>query len=152
MINSKQKAKSIPSGPATAVNATPPEPHASDQKRILLVEGDGFTRLVMLLRLRLVGFAVDFTSNGVLGLGKLRSCRPDILLIDVKLNGLSGVELLKTARADAGFKDRPIYVFTHVDRMSRSIRKEVESLATKVFDKSSCTREDLVQIFATTFL
>jgi DNA-binding response OmpR family regulator/predicted nucleic acid-binding Zn-ribbon protein len=116
------------------------------------VEGDGFTRLVLLLRLRLAGFAVDFTSNGVLGLGKLRNCHPDILLIDVKLNGLSGVELLKAARSDSGFGDRPIYVFTQVNRMNRGTRKEVESLATKVFDKSSCTREDLVQIFASSFL
>lgn len=133
-------------------NPPPAEPTPADRKRILLVEGDGFTRLVLLLRLRLAGFAVDFTSNGVLGLGKLRSCHPDILLIDVKLNGLPGVDLLKAARAESGFGDRPIYVFTHVNRMNRATRKEVESLATKVFDKSSCTREDLVQIFAATFL
>jgi DNA-binding response OmpR family regulator len=133
-------------------NPPPAEATPADRKRILLVEGDGFTRLVLLLRLRLAGFAVDFTSNGVLGLGKLRSCHPDILLIDVKLNGLSGVDLLKAARAESGFGDRPIYVFTQVNRMNRATRKEVESLATKVFDKSSCTREDLVQIFAATFL
>src|SRR6476646_12045645 len=89
------------------------EPATSKPKRILLVEGDGFTRLVLLLRLRLAGFGVDFTSNGILGLGKLRSCHPDILLIDVKLNGLPGVDLLKAARAESGFGDRPIYVFTH---------------------------------------
>src|SRR6476660_7561723 len=80
-----------------------------ERKRILLVEGDGFTRLVLLLRLRLAGFAVDFTSNGVLGLGKLRSCNPDILLVELKLCGMSGLELIKAARAHEGFGDRPVY-------------------------------------------
>src|SRR5689334_8326220 len=128
MSNHKQKPKTVPATPAPP---PPAPPTLSDRKRILLVEGDGFTRLVLLLRLRLAGFSVDFTSNGVLGLGKLRSCHPDILLIDVKLNGLPGVELLKAARADTAFGDRPIYIFTHVNRLNRSTCKEVESLATK---------------------
>jgi DNA-binding response OmpR family regulator len=127
------------------------KPATADAKRILLVEGDGFTRLVLLLRLRLAGFAVDFTSNGILGLGKLRNCHPDVLLVELKLCGLSGLDLIKAARAEPGFDNRPIYVFTHVDRLSRTARKEVESLATKVFDKKSVTREELVQAFAATF-
>src|SRR5579859_142953 len=102
-------------------------PASPERKRILLVEGDGFTRLVLLLRLRLAGFGVDFTSNGVLGLGKLRSCHPDMLLIELKLCGLSGVDLIKAARAEPGFGNRPIYVFTHADRMNRATRKEVAS-------------------------
>jgi len=124
----------------------------SKRKRILLVEGDGFTRLVLLLRLRLAGFAVDFTSNGVLGLGKIRSCNPDILLVELKLCGLSGLQLIKAARAEPTFGDRPIFVYTHTDRISRSARKELGVLASKVFNKNSITREDLVQTFAKMFL
>src|SRR5579862_8615861 len=127
------------------------EADAPVHKRILLVEGDGFTRLVLLLRLRLAGFGVDFTSNGILGLGKLRSCQPDILLVELKLCGMSGLELIKAARAEPTFGNRPVYVFTHANRMSRATRKEVGLLATEVFDKASITREDLVQIFATKF-
>src|SRR6516162_5306921 len=89
------------------------EPRANGRKRILLVEGDGFTRLVLLLRLRLAGCWVDFTSNGILGLGKLRSCHPDVLLVELNLCGLSGLELIKAARSDATFGDKPIYVFTN---------------------------------------
>src|SRR5690349_7343869 len=124
------------------------EPKVGPRKRILLVEGDGFTRLVLLLRLRLAGFGVDFTSNGILGLGKLRSCHPDVLLLELKLCGMSGLELIKAARAEPGFGDRPIYVYTNTERMNRSTRKELSLFATKVFDKGSITREDLVQTFA----
>jgi DNA-binding response OmpR family regulator len=123
-----------------------------DRKRILLVEGDGFTRLVLLLRLRLAGFGVDFTSNGILGLGKLRSCHPDILLVELKLNGLSGLEVIKAARAEPDFGNRPIYVFTQANKMNRATRKELDALATTLLDKSVITREDVVQIFSTTYL
>ena len=146
MSNSSQK---LTAGTVAPKN---PEPAPAEQKRILLVEGDGFTRLVLLLRLRFAGFHVDFTSNGVLGLGKLRTCNPDVLLVEQKLCGISGLDLIKAARAEAAFGDRPIYVYTHVNKLSRGTRKEVDYLATKLFDKNTCTREDLVQIFASTFL
>ena len=129
-----------------------PEAGTAQTKRILLVEGDGFTRLVLLLRLRLAGFAVDFTSNGILGLGKLRTCRPDILLLDLRLYGLSGLDLIKAARAEPGFGNRPVYVYTHAERMNRNARKELVMLATKVFDKTCMSREELVQTFATMLL
>src|SRR5579864_6916977 len=98
---------------AGETEAPGPEPGVAEHKRILLVEGDGFTRLVLLLRLRLAGFGVEFTSNGILGLGKLRSCNPDILLVELKLCGMSGLVLIKAARAEPTFGKRPIYVFTH---------------------------------------
>jgi CheY-like chemotaxis protein len=121
------------------------------RKRILLVEGDGFTRLVLLFRLRLEGFQVDFASNGILALGKLRTRHPDALLVELKLNGLSGLELIKAARADPVFGNRPIYVFTYTERMSRSTRKEVTLLATAVLDKASTSREHMVQTFTSLF-
>src|SRR5690348_5479096 len=99
-------------------------PGAPKPKRILLVEGDGFTRLVLLLRLRLAGFRVDFTSNGSLGLGKLRTCQPDILLIELKLCGLSGLDLIKAARAEPSFGNKPIFIFTHADRINRTRSEE----------------------------
>src|SRR5271165_3297023 len=132
-------------GPKLAASeAGEAKPAVSVRKRILLVEGDGFTRLVLLLRLRLAGFAVDFTSNGILGLGKLRNCHPDILLVELRLCGLSGLQLIEAARAEPTFVNRPIYVFTHADRMNRATRKKVGLLAAELFDKNSVTREDLV--------
>lgn len=137
--------------PRTAMADPGPAPESTERKRILLVEGDGFTRLVLLLRLRLAGFGVDFTSNGTIGLGKLRSCHPDILLVELKLCGLSGLDLIRAARAEAGFGRRPIYVFTNTNRLHRAVRKEVEQLGVKLFDKNTTTRENLVQILETSF-
>jgi CheY-like chemotaxis protein len=137
---------------AAAADSGHTEPESGKRRRILLVEGDGFTRLVLLLRLKLAGFGVDFTSNGTLGLGKLRSCRPDVLLVELKLCGLSGLDLIKAARSDPLFGHRPVYVFTHVERMHRGTRKELGSLGVKLVDKASMTRERLVQTLEAEFL
>src|SRR6266404_1713007 len=121
------------------------ETRSIKRKRILLVEGDGFTRLVLLLRFRMAGFEVHFTSNGTLALGKLGNCHPDALLVELQLRGVSGLELIRAARRAPEFGNRPIYVFTCSDLMNRATRKEVRSLATKVFDKRSITLESLVR-------
>src|SRR6185369_3637202 len=99
-----------------------PDPGA---KRLLIVEGDGFTRLLLLRWFRTVGFQVDFTSNGDLGLRKLIACPPDALILDVKLRGISGLELIRRARRFEPFAQRPIYVFTRPDELSRSAKKEL---------------------------
>jgi DNA-binding response OmpR family regulator/chromosome segregation ATPase len=146
MSASTQPAPTAPAQPKT------PDPETNLRKRILLVEGDGFTRLVLLFRLRLAGFRVDFTSNGIIAKEKLTSRHPDALLVELKLRGLSGLELIKAARSDPEFGDRPIYVFTNADDMNRSARKEISRLATKLFDKKTVTREDLVRALASALL
>jgi CheY-like chemotaxis protein len=139
---------STQSAPTAPAEPKAPERETSARKRILLVEGDGFTRLVLLFRLRLAGFRVDFTSNGIIAKEKLTAKHPDALLVELKLRGLSGLELIKAARSDPEFGNRPIYVFTNADDMNRSARKEVARLATKLFDKKTVTREDLVRSLA----
>ena len=68
------------------------EPKASStdspkRPRILIVESDGFTRTVLLLLFRTIGFGVDITANGMIGLHKFRSNPPDALLLEIKLSG-----------------------------------------------------------------
>ncbi|HWX18792.1 MAG TPA: response regulator [Candidatus Binatia bacterium] len=122
---------------------------AKERKRILIVEGDGFTRIVLIFLFRLAGFAVDFTSNVTLALGKFRASLPDALLVDLKLPVVSGMELIRTARREPQFGDRPIYVFTDKDQMSRAIQMEVQRSVTRVFDKRSTVMEDLLNIIVT---
>jgi CheY-like chemotaxis protein len=140
------KPKQKPTSASTEPNGSQPE--STQSKRLLLVEGDGFVRLVLLFLLKMAGFQVDFTSNGTLALRKLRSRHPDALLVELNLRGLSGLELIRAARRDLEFANRPIYVFTRTDLMNRSTRKEVEALATKVFDKRTVAVEKLAKTVA----
>src|ERR1051326_6034851 len=134
-------------GATTQESPTLPETNgsnrASDQKRILVAESDGFTRIVLMLLLRIAGWSVDFASNGTMALQKIRISSPDVLLLEQKLTGLSGVELVKKARREAGFGNRPIYVFTCQDQLSRAALKELKKSVTNIFDKRAVSTQGL---------
>src|SRR5262245_11473064 len=118
---------------------------STKRKRILIAESDGFTRMVLMLQFRMIGFGVDFTANGNIALRKFKAQLPDALLLELKLSGLPGLELIKAARAESQFANRPIYVFTDPALLKRATRKEVLTLAIRVFDKRSVSREKLVR-------
>jgi len=44
------------------------------------------------------GFEVDVAENGPVGLRKLRESRYDVLLLDIMMPGMSGMEVLRQAR------------------------------------------------------
>ncbi len=121
-------------------------------KRVLVIEGDGFIRMRLIGCLVAAGFDVKFAPNGRLGLAKLRVYNPDILILELSLHGTSGLKLIRQARRDASFGDRPIYVFTSADSIKRSIRKELAETGAKVFDKSSIAEEQLVMNIAAELL
>jgi len=69
--------------------------------RILLVEDDPSIREVTALGLRAAGFSVATAADGVEGLERWRSERPDIVLLDVMLPRLDGLEVLRAIRHEA---------------------------------------------------
>ena len=69
--------------------------------RILLVEDDPSIREVTALGLRAAGFTVATAADGVEGLDRWRSERPDLVLLDVMLPRLDGLEVLRAIRREA---------------------------------------------------
>ncbi len=66
--------------------------------RILLVEDDPSIREVTALGLRGAGFTVTTASDGAEGLERWRAERPDLVLLDVMLPRLDGLEVLRAIR------------------------------------------------------
>jgi CheY-like chemotaxis protein len=67
------------------------------------------------LKLQLEGYRVAVASNGVAGLELARSLRPDVVLLDLHVPQLDGLELLAALREDETTRDQLVVVFTEDD-------------------------------------
>src|SRR3954463_9170946 len=75
---------------------------------VLIVDDDedGCKPLVRLLQY--VGHSPFFVHDGRAALSMLDQLRPDMILLDVMMPGVSGIEVLKTIRAHPVHKDLPV--------------------------------------------
>jgi two-component system NtrC family response regulator len=70
------------------------------QKRILVVDDDESLRWVTQAQLQQSGYQVDAAANGKEALAKIQETPPDLAIADLMMPGMSGIELLKSIRAD----------------------------------------------------
>jgi len=77
--------------------------------RILLVEDDPSIREVTAIGLRSAGFEVDTASDGAAGLERWRQAPPDLVLLDVMLPRLDGLEVCREIRRESTV---PIVILT----------------------------------------
>lgn len=70
-----------------------------DQKRrILVVEDNKTNQLVLEKILQKAGHSVDLANNGVEGLNKLESSIYDLVIVDMQMPVMGGIEMIKTFR------------------------------------------------------
>ncbi len=131
-----------PSGsPPDAVVSPAPE---SKAKRVLLIEDEAQARLLFLQKLREAGFEVEVAPNGRVALQKLRSHCPDAIFMDLLLPSVKGVDVIKEARQNPKFADRPIYACTSAVNMRAWTRRGTKAGATKVFDRARTPIDQIV--------
>ena len=81
-------------------------------KRILLIEDD--KDIVELVRYNLENDGYQFlsASDGATGLAQIRKAPPDLLLLDLMLPKISGLEICKEIRKDVSLNRLPILILT----------------------------------------
>jgi CheY-like chemotaxis protein len=85
------------------------------QPRVLMVEDHPDIAELYQLKLQLDGYRVAVASNGVTGLELARSLKPDVLLLDLHVPQLDGLEVLAALREDETTRDQLVVVFTEDD-------------------------------------
>jgi two-component system cell cycle response regulator DivK len=90
---------------------------ASPAPRLLIVEDDRATREFYSEALAAAGFRIDQAHNGFQALEKAIEIRPDLILTDIAVPGLDGIELCRRIRADPRTCAIPLLAITgHGDR------------------------------------
>jgi CheY-like chemotaxis protein len=80
--------------------------------KILLVEDNEMNRDMLSRRLVKRGFEVVIAVDGLIGLAMATSEKPDLILMDMSLPGLSGWEASQKIRADPAIAHVPIIALT----------------------------------------
>ncbi|MDB5818733.1 MAG: hybrid sensor histidine kinase/response regulator, partial [Rhizobacter sp.] len=82
----------------------------SRPRNILVVEDDPDVRRVIVESLGLLGHRVSEAADGQAGLVALRGERPDLMVVDYAMPGMTGAELIAHARQEIG--DIPVILAT----------------------------------------
>ena len=79
---------------------------------VLVVEDDAALLAMLGAALLFEGFKVETAGNGAEGLSCLRRATPDLILLDLVLPWINGLEVLTTLRSDSVTEDVPVIVMT----------------------------------------
>src|SRR5262245_39401332 len=75
--------------------------------RILVVDDEAGARTALAELLKEEGYAIETAAEGWKALGKLEDFDPEIVLTDLKMPGMSGIELMRKLAADGR---EPVFV------------------------------------------
>jgi CheY-like chemotaxis protein len=77
---------------------------------ILVVDDNADARYMLKTVLEVQGFAVACAEDGQVALDMIKANRPDLIISDIQMPNLNGIELIKILRSQSETKDTPVLV------------------------------------------
>src|SRR5262245_9235660 len=114
-------------------------------KRILIIEDDSLIADVYQRKLSAEGLAVEVAADGKRGLDSFNNRRPDLILLDLLLPEVNGVELLKAVRSEFNSPELPVIVLTNA-YLGGVIQQAWEAGANQVIPKIGLKLNMIVQM------
>lgn len=112
--------------------------------RVLVIEDDPAVGDMLLMVLEVEGFIVDVATDGHAGLDLARSCRPDVIVLDVMMPRIDGWAVAEALQQDPDLASVPIVFCTSkadADSTWRGWRLGAASYLTKPFDNEALISE-----------
>ncbi len=115
-------------------------------QRVLVVDDDRGIREGLTDLLSRRGFDVVPAEQGREGLERLRACRPDVVLLDIIMPVMSGLDLLAEKNRDPSLAEIPVVVMTARGDAAAALEMGADAAISKPFDAVDIVR--LVDYFA----
>ena len=114
-------------------------------KKILIIEDDQIVANVYRNKLAVEGYKAEVAFDGESGLKVMRVFQPDLIILDLMLPTISGVEVIKEIRKENDFIKTPIIVFSNT-YLTNLIQDAWRAGANKCLSKSSCSPKDFIDV------
>jgi len=82
--------------------------------KILIIEDDPLVARMYSKVLGFEGLEVEIAENGLEGLKKARANKPNLILCDVMMPKMNGMEVLDELKANPNLKDVPVIMLTNL--------------------------------------
>jgi two-component system, chemotaxis family, chemotaxis protein CheY len=110
--------------------------------KILVVDDNADHRELIVIMLETEGYAVSTASDGREGLEQVKTNRPDLIICDVMMPGIDGIQMVKMIRQMPEHSGIPILMITaHGDVRANAIEAGANRTLGKPFDL-----EDLINL------
>lgn len=122
------------------------EPNTATKKTVLIIEDEHFISELYQRALKKAGYVVTIMLSGEDGLAAAQTDHYDILLLDLMIPGMTGIEVLQKLKApEAKPIHTKIIITTNLDQGDET-RAEVENMADGYIIKAEITPKQLVEI------
>jgi CheY-like chemotaxis protein len=113
--------------------------------KLLIIEDDVTVATIYRNKLTHEGFDVALAADGQVGYDLAVNFQPDVVLLDLMIPTINGVELIQKFRAEEQFKDLPIVVFSNT-YMSSLVQEARKAGATKCLSKGGSTPKQIIEV------
>jgi CheY-like chemotaxis protein len=112
-------------------------------KTVLIIDDNPVITSIYRGKLATGGLHTEVATDGEAGLEMLDRCKPDVVLLDLMLPKVNGMDVLKRIRARPEYKTLPVVVFSN--SYSADVMQQAWGFgATDVLHKSSTTPQNVV--------
>jgi DNA-binding response OmpR family regulator len=113
-------------------------------KKILFIEDESALQKTLGDVLTQEGYKMISALNGEIGLKLAKTKKPDLILLDLILPKLHGLEVLKKLKEDEETRDIPVIVLTNIENLNE-VDKAIELGATTYLVKAQYSLEEVVE-------
>ena len=101
--------------------------------RVLLVDDDKELLRIIKRTLELEGYCVDTANGGQPAVTQLKTCKPDLILLDIMMPGMDGYEVLEHIRKSSGVPVLMLTALGEVDAIEKSLSLGADGYIIKPF-------------------
>ncbi|MBI4040075.1 response regulator [Candidatus Daviesbacteria bacterium] len=112
--------------------------------KVLIIEDEDFIRDIYKRQLDLAGIPTDGAAGGQAGLDALNKSPYDLVLLDIMLPDINGLQILKTIKQNPATKNIPVMMLTNLGQ-DTVIKEGFDLGADAYLIKASYTPDQVVQ-------